>query len=88
MDIVADSAALYGNEAVAGVVNFVPYKSYDGFKVTPEQDSRGDYDEHGVQMLWGDIGDVDVVLAGRSARTAVSAGMNAPACEFWSDHFI
>ena len=55
MDIVADgAAALYGNEAVAGVVNFVPYKSYDGFKVDTyaEQDSRGDYDEHSVQMLW------------------------------------
>jgi len=69
MDIVADgAAALYGNEAVAGVVNFVPYKSYDGFKVDTyaEQDSRGDYDEHSVQMLWGgDIGDVDVVLAGQ-----------------------
>lgn len=68
MDIVADgAAALYGNEAVAGVVNFVPYKSYDGFKMDTfaEQDSRGDYDEHSVQMLWGgDIGDIDVVLAG------------------------
>jgi iron complex outermembrane receptor protein len=69
MDIVADgAAALYGNEAVAGVVNFVPYKSYDGFKVDSyaEQDSRGDYDEHSVQMMWGgEIGDLDVVLAGQ-----------------------
>jgi outer membrane receptor protein involved in Fe transport len=69
MDIVADgAAALYGNEAVAGVVNFVPYKSYDGFKIDTyaEQDSRGTYDEHSVQMLWGgDIGDLDVVLAGQ-----------------------
>ncbi|MCB1671660.1 MAG: TonB-dependent receptor [Pseudomonadales bacterium] len=69
MDIVADgSAALYGNEAVAGVVNFVPYKSYDGFKIDTyaEQDSRGDYDEHSIQMLWGgEIGDLDVVLAGQ-----------------------
>ncbi|MEK9624715.1 MAG: TonB-dependent receptor, partial [Halieaceae bacterium] len=41
---------------------------YDGFKVDTyaEQDSRGDYDEHSVQMLWGgDIGDVDVVIAGQ-----------------------
>ena len=69
MDIVADgAAALYGNEAVAGVVNFVPYKSYDGFKIDTyaEQDSRGDYDEHSVQFLWGgDIGDLDVVVAGQ-----------------------
>lgn len=69
MDIVADgAAALYGNEAVAGVVNFVPYKSYDGLKIDTytEADSRGDYDEHSAQMLWGgDIGDLDVVVAGQ-----------------------
>lgn len=69
MDIVADgAAALYGNEAVAGVVNFVPYTSYDGLKIDTyaEQDDRGDYDEHSVQMLWGgEIGELDVVLAGQ-----------------------
>jgi len=69
MDIVADgSAALYGNEAVAGVVNFVPYRSYDGLKVDvyTEMDSRGDYDEQHLQMMWGgDIGDLDVVIAGQ-----------------------
>ena len=69
IDIVADgAAALYGNEAVAGVVNFVPYTSYDGVKmeVYGEQDSRGDYDEQSVQMLWGrDIGDVNLVVAGQ-----------------------
>ena len=69
MDIVADgAAALYGSEAVAGVVNFVPYKSYDGLKIDTyaEGDSRGDYDEHSTQILWGgDIGALDVVLAGQ-----------------------
>ncbi len=69
MDIVADgAAALYGNEAVAGVVNFVPYKSYDGLKVDTyaEQTADGDYDEHSAQFLWGgEIGDLDVVLAGQ-----------------------
>lgn len=67
IDIVADgAAALYGSEAVAGVVNFVPYNSYDGGKVEvyTEQDSRGDYEEHSVQGLWGgDIGDLNLVLA-------------------------
>lgn len=69
LDIVADgAAALYGNEAVAGVVNFVPYTSYDGLKIDTfvEQDSRGDYDEHSVQALWGgEVGALDVVLAGQ-----------------------
>jgi iron complex outermembrane recepter protein len=67
IDIVADgAAALYGSEAVAGVVNFVPYNSYDGGKVEvyTEQDSRGDYEEHSVQGLWGgEIGDLNLVLA-------------------------
>ena len=69
IDIVADgAAALYGNEAVAGVVNFVPYNSYEGLKIEAygEQDSRGDYDEESLQMLWGGaIGDLDVVMAGQ-----------------------
>lgn len=67
MDIVADgAAALYGSEAVAGVVNFVPYTSYDGLKVDTyaEQDSRGDYDEQSLQAMWGgQVGEIDVVLA-------------------------
>lgn len=69
IDIVADgAAALYGNEAVAGVVNFVPYTSYDGAKVEVygERDGEGDYDEQSAQALWGgDIGGLDVVLAGQ-----------------------
>lgn len=69
LDIVADgAAALYGNEAVAGVVNFVPYKSFEGLKIDTylEQDSRGDYDEESLQALWGgSVGDLDVVLAGQ-----------------------
>jgi len=33
MDIVTDGAAtIYKTDAVAGVVNIVPYTSYDGFK--------------------------------------------------------
>lgn len=74
LDIVADgAAALYGNEAVAGVVNFIPYKSYDGFRMETyaEGDSKGDYDEHSIQMLWGgSVGDIDVVLAGQFRSTS------------------
>lgn len=69
IDIVADgAAALYGSEAVAGVVNFVPYTSYDGLKmeVYSEQDSRRTYEDHAMQALWGgEIGVIDVVLAGQ-----------------------
>ncbi len=69
MDIVTDgAAALYGTDAVAGVVNMVPYKSYDGFKIEHfnEEDSRGDIRDQTTQFLWGtDLGSsVDFVIAG------------------------
>jgi len=69
MDIVADgAAALYGTDAVAGVVNFIPYKSYDGVEVQlfEEGDSRGDYRDREVSFLAGTAlsDNIDIVLAG------------------------
>ncbi len=91
LDIVADgAAALYGNEAVAGVVNFVPYKSFDGLRVETyaEGDERGDYDEHSVQMLWGgDIGDLDVVVAGQFRSNSTGLGRASRSCELRLDYF-
>lgn len=56
LDIVVDgAAALYGSEAVAGVVNFIPVKQYDGFKVElfNEQDQDSDFDDSSISMLFG-----------------------------------
>ena len=82
IDIVADgAAALYGSEAVAGVVNFVPYNSYDGLKVETytEQDSRGDFEEHSLQGLWGgDVGGLDVVVAGQFKTSSRLGGDERP----------
>lgn len=69
LDIVTDgAAALYGTDAVAGVVNMLPYKSYDGFKLEHfnEEDSRGDFRDQTTSFLWGtELGsDVDLVVAG------------------------
>lgn len=68
MDIVTDGAAtIYGTDAVAGVVNIVPYKSYDGFKVEyyEEGDDRGDYRKVETSFLGGtSIGALDIVVAG------------------------
>jgi len=68
MDIVTDGAAtIYGTDAVAGVVNIVPYKSYDGFKLEyyEEGDDRGDYRKVETSFLGGtSIGAVDIVVAG------------------------
>lgn len=68
MDIVTDgAAALYGSQAVAGVVNFVPRKSYDGVKVEVyrQGDDRGDYTDDQVSLLAGtEWNGLDIVVAG------------------------
>ena len=70
LDIVVDgAAALYGSAAVAGVVNFVPIKSYDGFKVeafNQQTDASDTYQEQMYSFIWGgDVGGVDMVMAGQ-----------------------
>jgi len=70
MEIVTDGAAtMYGTDAVAGVVNMIPYHEYDGFKVGyfyERDDAMGDYDDQEISLLWGGTisDDIDVVLAG------------------------
>ena len=70
LDIVVDgAAALYGSAAVAGVVNFVPIKSYDGLKLegfNQQTDASDSYSEQMYSFLYGtDIGGVDLVVAGQ-----------------------
>lgn len=68
MDIVTDgAAALYGTDAVAGVVNLVPYKSYEGTKIEyySEGDDRGDFRDSTASFITGrSFGSVDFVAAG------------------------
>ena len=70
LDIVVDgAAALYGSAAVAGVVNFVPIKSYDGLKIeafNQQTDADDTYQEQMYSFLWGgDVGGIDMVVAGQ-----------------------
>lgn len=69
LDIVTDgAAALYGSDAVAGVVNYVPYKEYDGFKMEfqEDRDTRGDHHDRQLSLLFGtDLSDdISFVAAG------------------------
>jgi iron complex outermembrane receptor protein len=56
VEIVLDGgSALYGSDAVAGVVNMIPIKQFDGLRVrayyqTPEE---GGMEEGNVALLWG-----------------------------------
>src|SRR5690554_1161735 len=67
LDIVTDgAAALYGSQAVAGVVNFVPRSSYDGARVElyTQGDDRGDYNDYQVSFLGGtEVNGLNVVFA-------------------------
>ena len=66
VEIVKDGAsALYGSDAVAGVVNFITKRNYDGAKVTVDyQDgAHGDNKEYVIQGLWGATSDKGNVVA-------------------------
>ncbi|MFT5840778.1 MAG: iron complex outermembrane receptor protein, partial [Flavobacteriales bacterium] len=66
MEIVKDGAsALYGSDAVAGVVNFITKTDYEGAQVSLDyQDgAHGDNKEYTVQGLWGAVGDDSSILA-------------------------
>ena len=56
VDILKDGAsAIYGSDAVAGVVNVVLKKNIDGAEInaTTGRTGDGNYDEHHVSLLWG-----------------------------------
>ena len=66
MEVVKDGAsALYGSDAVAGVVNFITKRNYEGAMVTADyQDgAHGDNKEYILQGLWGMSGDKGNVMA-------------------------
>ena len=60
------AAALYGSDAVAGVVNIIPVKSYDGLRARTSygRDQNADYEEYSAGLLWGgNYGNFDIVGA-------------------------
>ncbi len=56
MEIVLDGgSALYGSDAVAGVVNLIPIKEYDGIRVRSSygRDQQGGMEEYSAGVLFG-----------------------------------
>ena len=80
MEVVKDGAsALYGSDAIAGVVNFITKKNFEGFDVqyeytTIEQVDEGD--TNNVQMIFGAQGDRGGIVfsAGAMSRGMVTVG--------------
>lgn len=67
VEVILDGgAATYGTDAVAGVVNFIPMKDFDGWKVRGfySGDTEGDTYEPKIAGLWGhDFGRFHIVAA-------------------------
>lgn len=67
IEIVLDGgSALYGSDAVAGVVNLIPIKQYEGIRARTSygRDEAGGFEEYSVGLLFGrEIGDFNVVAA-------------------------
>ncbi len=56
LEVVLDGgSALYGSDAVAGVVNLIPIKEFDGIRVRTyyQRDADPDFEESKLSMLWG-----------------------------------
>lgn len=68
IEVVLDGgSALYGADAVAGVVNLIPIKEYDGLRIRSfyGADGSGDFEEPKLSVLWGKSFDngLDIVTA-------------------------
>ena len=78
VEILKDGAsALYGSDAVAGVVNFITRENYDGIMLSgnyTSHQSEGDYNEFNIQGLVGkDFGRASfMVAASYTERTALT----------------
>ncbi|MEM1192129.1 MAG: TonB-dependent receptor [Pseudomonadota bacterium] len=88
VDILKDGAtALYGSDAVAGVVNFITRENFDGILLSGNyltHQSEGDYDEFNIQGLIGkDFGRGSILLAAsyveRSPLTTAERRLSQPA---------
>lgn len=70
MEVVLDGgSALYGSDAVAGVVNMIPIKDFDGLRLSTfyQTDEGGGYEQPKIGALYGRSfanGDIQWVIAG------------------------
>ena len=70
--MLADGAsAVYGSDAVAGVVNFVTRRTYDGASVNVQAANAADYDTWDLNGIWGKTWDTGgVYVAGQYSQAS------------------
>jgi outer membrane receptor protein involved in Fe transport len=65
IEVLKDGAsAVYGSDAVAGVINIVLRKDFDGFETSASYGSADGYDEQTYSAIWGtssDVGNVTII---------------------------
>jgi len=75
LEVVLDGgSAIYGSDAVAGVINLIPIKEFDGFRTQLyyQQDAEDTFDDAKIGALWGKTMDngLSIVVAGDYAHTS------------------
>jgi len=64
VEILPDGASsVYGSDAVAGVLNFITRRRYNGFEATSQASFADGYSAHNVGALYGTSGDFGSIIA-------------------------
>jgi iron complex outermembrane receptor protein len=77
VEVLADGASsVYGSDAVAGVINFITRKNFDGLEVSGQVGYADKYDTTSANILWGKRWDTGSALMsyGYSNRSNLLAG--------------
>jgi iron complex outermembrane receptor protein len=63
VEVLPDGASsVYGSDAVAGVLNFITRRHYDGFEGTAQAAFADGYDTHSASFIYGNTSDLGSVL--------------------------
>ena len=77
VEVLADGASsVYGSDAVAGVINFITRKNFDGFEASAQAGVADHYNTYSASLLWGKRWDGGSALFsyGYSDRSNLRAG--------------
>ncbi|HEY0687311.1 MAG TPA: TonB-dependent receptor [Steroidobacter sp.] len=71
VEVLADGASsVYGSDAVAGVVNFITRRTFDGFESNVSYGFADDYDALDLNMIWGHTWDTGGVYFASQYNTS------------------
>ena len=84
VDVVSDGAsAIYGSDAVAGVINFVTRRRYDGAETSARYSSASRYDGYDISQTYGKSWSTGSFLI--AAQVSQMSGLKTSDRDYWSD---